>query len=477
MQKEIEIKKSTIINDHFSKNKLIHFIGIGGVGMSALAKILLEQGYKISGSDLKESINTIHLKDFGAKIFYKQDKHNLRGAGIVIISSAIKEDNPEYLEAKNLQLPIFKRGELLAFLMEQFKRKIAVTGTHGKTTTTAMIASIFKTAQKEPGYLIGSDMNSALGNAELGKPEYFIAESDESDGSFLFLNPNIGVVTNIELEHMDHYKTKAFLLESFKNFLLTVLNNDNSYLVLNKDDENIREISKDLNSKMVYFFGINDQSGLNARNIEFSDKGLTYQLFNQNEFLGEISLSAFGLHNVYNSLSAIQTAFNEKIPFKVVSVGLANFLGTKRRMQLIGSIDDVLIYDDYAHHPTEVKATLFGIKKSFPEKRIICIFQPHRYSRTQEFLSEFAFAFDLADVLIITEVYSANEANINNVSAKQIVEKINNKNNRDITFIANKSQILPTISAKIKKNDFVITMGAGDIYTIAKELLVLLKQK
>lgn len=464
------------INRFIAPHKLIHFIGIGGTGMSAIARILLEKGYKISGTDLKESINTSRLKDFGAKIYYGHAEANVREAGLVVISSAIQSDNIELIAALNHKIPVFKRAEMLGFLMNQFQHKIAVAGTHGKTTTTSMITRIFDYCHKVPTYLIGGDMNDFGGNAALGKTDYFIAEADESDGSFLCLEPNIAVVTNIEEEHMNYYKTTQNLLAHFREFIEHVIAR-NGYVVLNQDNAYILEITKDLPREKVLFYSLKDpSSALYAHQLEFMEKGIRYSLKLHGKDAGIVSLKVFGQHNVANSLAAIGVGLKQELSLEDIKHGIAKFSGTKRRFQLIGEVNKIRIYDDYGHHPTEIMATLKGAKDSLG-RRIICVFQPHRYSRTMDLLEHFAGAFQDADLVVITEIYSANEANPMNVSAQMIVDKMKDKKFKSVLFIEKKGEIAPVLMKELKSGDVVLTMGAGDIYTVGKELLVRLKKQ
>lgn len=459
------------IANYISRSKAIHFVGIGGVGMSAIARILLEQNYKISGSDLKESVNTIRLKDFGAKLYYEHSPVNLREANIVVLSSAIKEDNPEYVEAINNRIPIFKRGQMLSYLMDQFSRKIAVSGTHGKTTTSSMITIMLDYAKKNPTYTIGADMNDFQGNAMLGNGPYFVAEADESDGSFLYLNPNISVITNVEPEHMEYFKSEEKLQKCFREFIEKSI--ATGYSVVNYDDINIQKIIKGLPQENLIFYGINKKAKIVAENIIQSENGVSYTLLIDQKPVQQINLKVYGLHNVYNSLATIAVGLKEGISLTIIAKALAHFSGTKRRFQFIGEINDITIFDDYAHHPTEIKATLEAIKKSF-NRRVICIFQPHRYSRTHDLLDEFLAAFDNADLLILTEIYSAHELNTYNISAKLVKDRMQKEN---VYFIPQKGKIIDTLVKYLKSKDIVITMGAGDIYTVAKELYKFLKQK
>ncbi|MFC1616918.1 UDP-N-acetylmuramate--L-alanine ligase [Candidatus Margulisiibacteriota bacterium] len=459
-----------------NKNRTIHFIGIGGSGMSAIARILLERGYKVVGSDLKESINTVRLKGFGAKIYYEQSAANLREAGLVVVSTAIKKDNPELLKAKDMGIAILRRAEMLSYLMNKFTKKISIAGTHGKTTTTSMITKILTSAKKEPTYLIGADMNEYNGNAALGKGDYFIAESDESDGSFLCLEPNIGVITNIEAEHMNYYGDLKNLLGHFQAFIDGILMRD-GYLVVNIDDPNVLGLIKDIPKEKVVTFSFNKDSNAHiiAKDLGFSTSGSSFTLMHR-KGSQELKLRVYGKHNIANALAAIGVAMKENVPLGTICESLAKFSGTRRRFQFMGEVEGIKVFDDYAHHPTEIAATLEGAKKHL-KKRIICIFQPHRYTRTINLADEYVHAFKHADIAILTEIYAANEINSKNISAKMIINKMKKKEINNISFIPIKSKIAAELIKDLKKNDVVITMGAGDIHTVAKEIIVRLKQR
>jgi UDP-N-acetylmuramate--alanine ligase len=457
-----------------SKSDTIHFIGIGGVGMSAIARVLLELGYKVTGSDLRESVYTIRLKDYGAKIFYEHAVSNIRLADVVVLSSAIKSDNKEWQEARNLGLKILHRAEMLAFLMTQFEKRIAVTGTHGKTTISAMISHVFIDAGKAPTYLVGSELTGFGSNAALGKEEYFIAEADESDGSFLDLDANIGVISNLEKEHMNYYKNEENLDRHFRDFISGVCK-DKGYVVVNKDDEKLRKLTKDLEREKVLYYALDTPAEIMAQEIEYSPKGVSYNLIIEGKAKGRVFLNAYGLHNVSNSLAAVGMGLRENLTLEQIMSSLGKYLGTKRRMQKIGEVVGIKIFDDYAHHPTEIKTTLKSIKASM-SARLICIFQPHRYSRTRNLFEMFIDAFAEADKVVLTEIYAADEDKIEGVSGRRLAEEIEKKYPGKLVFIEHKGSISQGIIGEIKKGDVVVTMGAGDINTVAKDIFLRLKK-
>jgi len=456
-----------------SQNKVIHFIGIGGAGMSAIAKIVLSMGYSVSGSDIKESKNTLRLNDMGATIFIGQDGSNLRKADVVVVSTAISNENPEYAHAVQEKMPVYHRAEMLNWLMEKFSKRVAVAGTHGKTTTTAMLTRILEGCGANPTYLIGADLVDFGGNASLGSGEYFVAESDESDGSFLNLNPNIAIITNMEAEHMSYYQSEERLIEHFSSFLHKV-GDVGGALVVNRDDESLWDLVCRLNLDNVISFGTAGQGDVVASDIELHSEGSSFMLtINGNDF-GEVRLQTMGRHNIENALAAIAVAHLERQDIDCIKKGLHSFKGASRRFQLIGEFKGVSIYDDYGHHPTEIKATLDGIKESLG-RRLVCVFQPHRYSRTKDFLEEFPLSFDSADEVVITEVFSANESKIDGISGEVIVEKMDHSRFDKVHFVAHKSEVSRRLIPELRSGDVVVTMGAGDIHTVGKDLLSQLK--
>lgn len=441
--------------------------------MSAVARILLEMGYKVSGSDLKESISTIRLKDFGATIYYGHEPSNLRRADVIVVSTAIAHDNPEYAHAVAEKIPILHRAQMLGLLMEEFGHKISVCGTHGKTTTSSMMTRILEFASKKPTFLVGADLNDYGSNAQLGNTDYFVAESDESDGSFLHLLPSIALFTNLEPEHMDYYRTWENVVDHFQRFMAGIVDR-NGYLVINADDQALCDIASRFEPKFIRYYGIHQAAAVQATEIQYSTEGTHFTLVIDGKSVGEVYLKVHGKHNVYNSLAAITTALNENVSVDTIKKSLFNFTGTKRRFQLVGDVNHIAVYDDYGHHPTEIKATLEGAKNSL-NRRIVCVFQPHRYTRTRDLLEVFPLSFSAADVVVITEVYSANEQKIRGISGKLIVEKMREAGFEHVCFVANKSMVASKLIPILQPNDVVITMGAGDISSVGKEIVAQLK--
>lgn len=466
-------RRTISAENRLSRQSLIHFVGIGGSGMSAIARICLAQGYRVSGSDIKESVNTIRLKDLGAKIFYGHVASNVRAADLLVVSGAIDPNNDEIVGANQKGIPVWRRAEMLAELMSGFSHKISVAGTHGKTTTTSMVTSILDAAQEHPTYLIGADMNDFGGNAALGSGPYFVAESDESDGSFLDLVPNIGIITNIEAEHMNYFGDLDNLLDHFQRFVDGIFERD-GYVVVNMDDANLSQMARQWDSSRWVGFGLRNSAELGAQNIQFHKNGVSFDLVVNGQVLQSIRLKVFGQHNVYNALAAIGVGLREGLDIKTIAEGLQKFSGTRRRFQVVGQVRDITVMDDYGHHPTEIKATLAGARSSL-NCRIVCVFQPHRYTRTQYFMDEFATAFDSADVVIITPVYAANEPPIPGVTSEKLGKLVQAHHPGKVYSCRQKSQVYTHLLSEIKPGDMVITMGAGDIHTVAKELVNRLK--
>lgn len=458
------------------KSQKIHFIGVGGIGMSAIAKILLEKKYNISGSDLKESINTIRLKDLGATIFYEHDASNIRDADLVVVSSAINDDNVEVIAAKNKGISIIKRAEMLALIMPDSNKKIAITGTHGKTTTTSMLTKVFKVCGEDPTFVVGGNLSETeiTGNAGMGSGKYFIFEADESDGSFLFLKPTIAVITSIEAEHMNYFGTMKRVKEAYLSFAKLVPKG--SYIVINYDYEFCRELMKELQGIKIITYGLHENAEYRPINQRYHEKGSWYEVVKGNKILGAVKLRVPGEHNIINSLAAIAISNEEGLRFSRVANALERFIGAKRRFQLIGKANGVLFFDDYAHHPTEIKATLKAAKAGWG-RRVICIFQPHRFTRTQHLTEEFGESFGDADHVIISEIFSAGEEPIKNISGKNIVEVIEKRTKKTPVYFPRKDEIAEYLVSIIQKGDIVITMGAGDIHTVGKEIYQRLKQR
>ncbi len=451
--------------------KNIYLIGIGGCGVSAIAKILHQMGFNVSGSDIKESSNTIRLKDLGVKVYIEHNASNLREADLVVYTSAVNASNVELAEALSKKIPVVRRAEMLSWIMDRFSSRIAVAGTHGKTTTTSMIAKILYEGNLDPTYLIGGETDYVNGNARLGQGNYAVAEADESDGSFLELNPTTTVLTNIEPDHMEYFGTVENLHKVFEQFV--ALTDKNGLLVAGIDSPTVAKIASESKIKTLTY-ALNIDADFTASNLSFDENRSSFRVLYKGKALGEVILSIPGEQNISNALGAIAVALEAGVPFASIASILHDFTGAKRRFQFIGEVNGIIIVDDYAHHPTEVKATLRGAKMGYgSDHRIVAVFQPHRYSRTLNLFSQFGDAFLDADLVVLTDVYAAGEAPIQNVDGRLISNEV--EKHQDVLYIPRKEKIPEILAKSLKKGDLVITMGAGDIHTVGKELISRLK--
>jgi len=452
----------------YRKGKIrnIHFVGIGGIGMSGIAEVLLNLGYHISGSDLKETEVTRRLLTLGCEIHYGHRRENVKEADVVVVSSAIRPGNPEVEVAEERLIPIIPRAEMLAELM-RMKVGIAVAGTHGKTTTTSLIATVLATGGLDPTAVIGGRLNSIGSNARLGQGEFLVAEADESDGSFLKLMPTIAVVTNIDPEHLDYYKGIEAIKEAFLDFLHKIPFFGLAVVCL--DHPHIQSLIPRLKKRFTTY-GLTTQADFQAEEIQFEGLLTSFDVFYHRKKVGRLKIRMPGLHNVYNSLATVATAFELEIPFKVIQETLAEFSGIHRRFQIKGEKRGVLVVDDYGHHPVEIMATLKAARAGW-KRRVIAVFQPHRYTRTQALFHDFLTAFYDADVLILTDIYPAGEDRIEGVEAKSLFEGIREYSHRDVTYISDKKEIVDHLLPILVPGDMVITLGAGDIWQVADELV------
>ena len=449
----------------------IHFVGIGGVGMSGLAKILLEMGYHVSGSDLKESEITKRLKDLGAIIYQGHDKKNLNGANVVVVSSAIPKNNPEVIAAQEKQIPVWQRAEMLARLMRE-KKGIAIAGAHGKTTTTSMISMILERNGFDPTIVIGGEVNDIGSNAKLGKGEYLVAEADESDGSMLRLDPTIAVVTNIEDDHLDHYGSMENIVKAFVEFINKIP--PEGFVLLCKDNINVEKIMDSLKVKTITY-GLQENGDYLAKEVKMDNLSSSFQVWAYGKLLGKITLRVPGLHNIYNALAATAICLEQGVSFEQINFSLALFSGVQRRFQIIGRINDIMVVDDYAHHPTEIKVTLQAAQDGW-EGRVIAVFQPHRYTRTKLLHDEFAKAFSQADIIILNEIYSAGENPIPGITGENLCLAVKQYEGREVTILCTKEEIVEHLLEIVQPGDLILTIGAGDIWMVAKELVTKLKE-
>jgi UDP-N-acetylmuramate--alanine ligase len=444
----------------------IHFVGIGGIGMSGIAEVLLNLGYHISGSDLKETEVTRRLASLGCEISYGHRKENVKEADVVVVSSAIRKENPEVEVAEQRLIPVIPRAEMLAELM-RMKVGIAIAGTHGKTTTTSLIATVLAAGGLDPTVVIGGRLNSIGSNARLGQGEFLVAEADESDGSFLKLMPTIAVVTNVDPDHLDYYSG----IEEIKGAFLSFLDKIPFFglAVLCLDHPNIQSLIPRLKKRFTTY-GLTTQADFQAKEIVFEGLSTTFDVIHHHQEIGRLRLQMPGLHNVYNALATVATAFELNIPFKVVQETLRDFSGIQRRFQIKGEKKGILIVDDYGHHPVEIMATLRAARTGW-ERRVVAVFQPHRYTRTQALFQEFLTAFYDADILILTGIYAAGEDRIEGVEAKALFEGIRDYGHKDVTYLESKEEIIDHLLRILRPGDLVMILGAGDIWQVADELV------
>lgn len=450
--------------------KKVHFIGIGGAGMSALAQILLEKGYEVSGSDMKDSAMTGILRDLGAKVFIGHRAENVRGAEAIVVSSAIREENPEVAEAARLGLKRLHRSDVNAFLINNSKG-IAVAGAHGKTTTTSMIGVSLDYEGVSPSIIIGGEVDYLGSNAKLGKSEYLVSEADESDGTFLKYYPYIGVVTNIENDHMDHYGTMENIIKAFHQFLSQIRRD--GWAVVCADNEHIRNIIGDIKCNIATY-GIDHEADYMAADIEASSSFTAFDVIHKGENLGRVRLNVPGLHNVLNALACVVTGIVLGMSVSQMAEGLTMFNGAKRRFQTKGRINDIWVVDDYAHHPTEIATTIKAARQTKP-KRLVCAFQPHRYSRTQLLQKEYGSCFAGVDLLVLTDVYSAGEDPIPGVDGELLVNEVKRQTGQETVYIQDKKQIAAYLKSIAQTGDLIMTMGAGDIVKCGEELVEAMK--
>jgi UDP-N-acetylmuramate--alanine ligase len=450
----------------FRKIQRLHFVGIGGIGMSGIAELLLNLGYKVSGSDLKRSRVTDRLEELGGKIFIGHNAGNVEGTNVVVISSAVRSDNVEVAEAKRLQIPVIPRAEMLAELM-RLKYGVAVAGAHGKTTTTSMIATVLVNGGFDPTAVIGGRLNAFGSNAKLGKGDFLVAEADESDGSFLKLSPAIAVVTNIDREHLDHYEN----LEEIQSAFVAFVNKVPFYgaVVLCLDDPNVQAIIPKIERRIITY-GTSNQADLIASHIEFLDFGTSCQVRYKGNTLGILRLQVPGEHGILNSLAAVATGLELEIPFEKIASALGSFQNADRRFQVRGKKKDILVVDDYGHHPTEIVATLSAARHAC-DRRIVTVFQPHRYSRTRALEEDFARAFNHTDVLVVLPIYAASEEQIPGVTAERLVDLIKKYGHRDVCYAPDFAEVQKILKDKLQDGDLLLTLGAGDVWKAGEEFL------
>ncbi len=459
----------------FRQVKNIHFIGIGGIGMSGIAEVLCNLGFAVSGSDIKRSKNTDRLETlFGAQIYEGHAAENIRDAEVVVYSSAVKEDNPEVVEAKNRSIPVIPRAEMLAELMTLKPYSVAVSGTHGKTSTTSMVATILGHAGIDPTTVVGGIVDTLGSNARLGQSEWFVTEADESDRSFLMLYPTIAVVTNIDKEHMESYKGMDDVVQCFTDFVNKVPFYGAAIICL--DDPNVQLLIPNIKRRRVTY-GLTAQADISAHDIVYDDNfGSSFSVWRGDKVLGNMTLPVPGLHNVYNALAATAVALELNVPFEIIAEAFIKFKNANRRFQFKGEARGITVVDDYGHHPTEVVATLAAARNSSGGKRTVVVFQPHRYSRTKELMDEFVVAFNNADVLYVLDIYAASEQPIEGISAEVLTENIKRFGHKNVYYIGDIDTAVARVVPDLQAGDLVITLGAGSVTRLSDDILAALSQ-
>lgn len=450
--------------------KHIHCIGIGGIGLSAIAEIFLSRGCRVSGSDMKENDMTDKLRQIGAEITIGHDAANVEGVDLLIYTAAISQDNPELTAAKEKGIDCVTRAEALGALMEEYKASIAVSGTHGKTTTTAMVSLILENALLDPTILVGGNLSEIGGNAKIGQSDYFITEACEYMDSFLSLRPKTEIILNIDSDHLDYFKDIDHIVNSFGRFAKLVPKDGT--IIAYSGNAFVQAVTKDLSCKVITF-GFDERCDYYAKEILFNASGMpSFDLYYRGEKLCRLQLAVPGEHNIANALAAVACCRNMGVSIPIIVQTLKTFTGTQRRFDIVGiSKGGIRLVDDYAHHPTEIKATL-AAASNIPHKTLWCIFQPHTYTRTLALFDEFAEAFEDADKVILTDIYAAREKNIYKISSKELVAEMKRTHpGKEIYFISDFDEIANFITNNAEENDLVLTMGAGDIYKVAELIL------
>lgn len=446
--------------------KKVHFIGIGGISMSGLAEILQNDGYLVSGSDMKSSLTTDKLASHGISIFTTHSESNITNPDLVVYTAAIKKDNPELKRAIQLGIPCIDRASLLGELMDRYEYPIAISGTHGKTTTTSMVTSIMIDANTDPTVHIGGILPAINDSTLVGGSKYFVTEACEYVESFLKFNPYIAVILNIEADHLDYFRDVEHVKEAFVKFSQKIPKE--GYIVANIDDDNVVSIMDKFQSNTITYGINNPAANWQAREITFNESGCpSFSIYKNNQLFGQLTLSVPGIHNVSNSLAAIATTHTviDNLSISTLKSAFESFRGANRRFELKGFVDGIKVVDDYAHHPTEIKATLTAAKEANYNK-LFCVFQPHTYTRTRALLDDFSKAFDNADVIVVSDIYAAREANTGDIHSSMLVKKLVD-NGKDAVYLESFEEIVSYISSNATKGDLVITMGAGNIDTIA----------
>jgi UDP-N-acetylmuramate--alanine ligase len=463
----------------FERYKVIHFVGIGGIGMSGIAEVLFNLGYDVTGSDIKDSETTKRLRDLGITVYIGQEAENVDDSRVVVVSSAVSDKNPEIIEAKRRSIPVIPRAEMLAELA-RLKYGILVAGAHGKTTTTSLISAILAHAGLDPTVIIGGRLKATGSNARLGQGEFLVAEADESDGSFLKLSPTIAVATNIDREHMDFFKSVEALKTAFVSFLNKIPFYGVSIVCI--ENEHLCELLPSLHRRCITY-GFSGEADISAKNIRKGFTSVSFDVTYKGRDLGNLDLPLLGEHNILNSLAAIGVALELQINMEVIKEALKRFGGIQRRFEFKGEAKEIKVFDDYGHHPTEIRATLKAAKEGFligsqnsgsgtqEAGRLFVLFQPHRYTRTKDLMDEFASSFSDADFLVLLDVYPAGEKPIQGINSGALIEKIKKSGRNNAVYIKDRDEAIRYMVSHMRKGDLLVTLGAGDIWTVGDELL------
>lgn len=456
----------------YQKKYHIFFSGIGGIGMSGIAELLINLGYRVSGSDINASDITARLNHLGATIFIGHAAENIQDADVVVTSSAISADNPEVLAASRAAVPVIPRAEMLAELM-RLKFSIAIAGAHGKTSTTSIVASVLAQGGLDPTVVIGGKLKSIGTNAVLGQGDYIVAEADESDGSFLKYSPAIAIVTNIDLEHLDFYENLEDIKQTFLKFIDRIPFYGLAVLCL--DNAPLKDLIPQIKKRFTTY-GITSDADIQAKNVVFDGPRSRFSLYRHGQELGEISLSLPGIHNVYNSLASIAVGLELDVPFEVIKNALENLEGVQRRLEIKGEINGITVMDDYGHHPTEIRTTLNAVKACWPDKRLVVVFQPHRYTRTQALFDEFTRSFALADRVIMLPIYAASENAIEGVTSQAVCEGIRANSQKNVICMENQEAVIAHLKSILKEGDLLLTLGAGDVWKVGEKFIAAVRQ-
>ena len=451
----------------YQKKYHIHFVGIGGIGMSGIAELLLNLGYTVSGSDLQTSEITERLKGLGGIIFAGHGADQISGADVVVTSSAVGRDNPEVLAAERISIPVIPRAEMLAELM-RLKYSVAIAGAHGKTTTTSMVASVLAQGGLDPTVVIGGKLKGIGSNAVLGKGDFIVAEADESDGSFLKFSPAIAVVTNIDREHLDYYQD----LETIKAVFLDFIDRIPFYglAILCLDNESIQDLIPKI-KKRYTTYGMSSQADFQIRDVEYEKRHSCFSVYRQGHKLGRFTLNLPGIHNVYNATASIAAGVELDVPMDAIKSALQTLEGVQRRLEIKGEVNGITVVDDYGHHPTEIKTTLQAIEECWPDNRKIIVFQPHRYTRTQALFDDFTRSFYQSDVLLVLPIYAAGEQDIEGVTGLKLCEGIKAHGHKEVFYSEGQEDAIAYLRENLKPGDVLLTLGAGDVWQVGTEIL------